>query len=341
MELKHPIFILIGILSILCISVVYLIKKRKRKEYAGGIKVASAVYLKEDSYYKRKKRIYRLYRGMLLLSICTAIMAAFMLLARPHRVKKITDERYCRDIILCLDVSTSVDYLNKNLVEQLKNTVENLKGERFGIIIFNTSPVLVSPLTDDYEYIIEQLDNIEKGLKNRIDAGKSGDFQEDYLYWDQYISSGTLVGNEERGSSLVGDGLASSVFHFSMDEKDRPRIVIFATDNDVYGEQIVALPEAAELCKKRNVVVYGVGTKEMYETDLQEMKLAVEATGGQFYLEEESGTFKKIVENIEAKSEGLVKGNTFVTEVDYPRIPFILLVISCTIMYVVSKKLRL
>lgn len=341
MELKYPIFIAAGILIIVCFLLVYLLKNKKKKEYTGGIKVANTFYLKDDTYYKRKKRLYKLYMGMLLVSICTAVIAASVLLARPQKVEKITDERYCRDIILCLDVSTSVDYLNMNLVEQLKNTVENLKGERFGIIIFNTSPVLVSPLTDDYEYIIEQLDNIEKGLKNRIDAGKSGDFPEDYLYWDQYISSGTLVGNEERGSSLVGDGLASSVFHFSMDEKDRPRIVIFATDNDVYGEQIVALPEAAELCKKRNVVVYGVGTKEMYETDLQEMKLAVEATGGQFYLEEESGTFKKIVENIEAKSEGLVKGNSFVREVNYPEQPFILLLVSCLLMYVVSKKLRL
>lgn len=341
MELKYPIFIAAGVFTIVCFLFIYLLKKKKKQDYISGIKVANTFYLNEDTYYKRKKRLYKLYMGMLMVSICTAIMSASVLLARPQKVEKITDERYCRDIILCLDVSTSVDYLNKNLVEQLKNTVENLKGERFGIIIFNTSPVLVSPLTDDYEYIIEQLDNIEKGLKTRIDVEKSGKFPDDYLYWDQYISSGTLVGNEERGSSLVGDGLASSVFHFSVDEKDRPRIVIFATDNDVYGEQIVTLPEAAKLCKEKNVVVYGVGTKEMYETDLEEMKLAVEATGGAFYLEEESGTFKKIVENIEAKSEGLVKGNTFVREVDYPGVPFIILSISCLFMYVVSKKLRL
>ena len=71
------------------------------------------------------------------------------------------------------------------------------------------------------------------------------------------------------------------------------------------------------------------------------MKAAVENTGGQFYLEEESGTFRKIVEKIEEQSEGLVKVNNYVREVNYPRAPFILLSVSILLLFVVGKKLRL
>lgn len=340
MELKYPIFVLAGIVFVVYIMSVFFFSRKKKREYSGGIKIADSFYLRENPYYIRKKRLYKLYTGILLFFLCMAVIACTFLLARPHKVKKITDEKYCRDIILCLDVSTSVDYLNENLVKQLKSTVENLKGERFGIIIFNTSPVLISPLTDDYAYIIEQLDNIGKGLAMRLETDKTGKIPDDYLYWDQYISAGTLVGNEERGSSLVGDGLASCAFQFSKEEKERPRIVILSTDNDVYGDQISTLTDAAKLCKKRNITVYGVGTKEMEEKNLQEMKSAVELTGGQFFLEEESGTFQKIVEKIEQQSEGLVKGNTFVREVDYPKLPFVLLVVSCLLMLVVSKILK-
>ena len=93
---------------------------------------------------------------MLILSI-VAVVSAFVMMARPYSKERVQDERYCRDIMLCIDISTSVDYLNENLLEELKKTVDELHGERFGIVIFNTSPVLLSPLTDDYEFIKEQL----------------------------------------------------------------------------------------------------------------------------------------------------------------------------------------
>lgn len=341
MELKYPVFIIAGIVLVIAFLIVYSLRKTKKREFKEGIKVANTFYLNEDPYYKKKKRLYKFYSVIMVLAICVSIMASAFLLARPHKIEKVADERYCRDIFLCLDVSTSVDELNKSLVKELKTTVENLKGERFGIIIFNTSPVLLSPLTDDYEYIIEQLDEIEISLRKRISLSNSYYAPNDYWYYDEYISGGTLVGNEERGSSLIGDGLAASAYHFSDEETDRPRIVIFATDNDVYGRELVTLPEAAEICKKKNITVYGIGTKEMTESNLREMKAAVENTGGQFYLEEESGTFRKIVEKIEEQSEGLVKVNNYVREVNYPRAPFILLSVSILLLFVVGKKLRL
>lgn len=338
MELKYPIFIGLGILFAIIYLVLYFLRKRKIKQFEDGIKIANVFYLEEDAYYKRKKKEYQLYKGLLILCVIATVFSSCVLLARPQRIERITDERYCRDVLICLDISSSVDDVNKQLVHQLKDTVERLNGERVGIIIFNTSPVLLAPLSDDYEYVIEQLDCIEKGLDSRnadFDLSINDDF-----YWMEYIQEGTLVGSEERGSSLIGDGLASTIYNFSYDDQDRPRVVIFSTDNELYGDSYFSLPEAAELCKEKEITVYGIGTKEMASRDRDEMQLAVERTGGKFFLEGSSGTFKSIVTEIENKSAGLIKGNSYVREIDYPRVPFVVLLISCCCLLFICKCLR-
>lgn len=340
MELKYPIFIGLGVLFAILYLVVYFLRKRKAKQYEEGIKIANIFYLEDDTYYKRKKRLYKLYKMLQVICVIATVISSCVLLARPQRVERITDERYCRDVLICLDISSSVDEVNKNLVHQLKDTVERLNGERVGIIIFNTSPVLVSPLTDDYEYVIEQLEGIEKGLASRNSDSIISNYNDDDFYWMEFIQEGTLVGADDRGSSLIGDGLASTAYNFSYDDKDRPRVVIFATDNELYGDAFFSLPEAAALCKEKDITVYGVGTKEMSNAQRDEMQGAVESTGGKFFLEGTSGTFKKIVTEIENKSAGLIKGNSYVREIDFPRKPFLALLISCFCLLFVSKCLR-
>lgn len=340
MELKYKAVLYVCIALACLFLILYFIVKKKGKKYDGGVKIYSTERLKEHAYMRRKRAIYRVFSVIALLAILAGIVSGGLLVARLHKVEKRQEERYARDIILCLDVSTSVDYLNEKLVGELIDTVKSLKGERFGIVIFNTSPVLISPLTDDYEFIIEQLENIRKGLDARLNMDQFGTYSDDYFYWNEFISGGTLVGNEERGSSLVGDGLASTVYNFSENDEDKTKIVILTTDNDVYGDEMFDLPEAADICKKHNIVVYGVGTKEMYQKDMDEMQKAVEKTGGKFYLEEESGTFSQIVDDINSESKDLVKGKTYIIETDFPEKPFIVLLVSVIMMFVSIKILK-
>lgn len=337
MELKNQFVIYIGIAVLVLIFISMFIKLNKKENYKGGKKVANTLYTKDEPYFKKKMLMYRILSIFLIASCVMGILISFFMLARPYKTKTVDKEKYSRDIILCIDVSTSVDYLNKNLVEELKETVNNLKGERFGIVIFNASPVLLAPLTDDYEFIIEQLDLIEQSLDMRIGFNEGGDLPENWLYLDTYISGGTLVGAEERGSSLIGDGLAASVYDFSDLEEERTRIIIFSTDNDLQGTPIVTLDEASDICKENNVTVFGVGTKEMTEVNKQSMRNAVVNTGGEFYLEEESGTFGQIVSEIEKKSKNLVKGSTEIQEIELVEIPFILLLFSVMAMIVLTK----
>lgn len=283
----------------------------------------------QGSYARKRKILYKTGLTATLICCVLVVVSAFLLMAKPYTSRRMQDEKYCRDIILCIDISTSVDYLNENLLDKLKKTVDELQGERFGIVIFNTSPVLLTPLTDDYEYVKDQLDLIAQCLKSRNEVNLDDAFSSgyDWIYYQAYISSGTLIGNEQRGSSLIGDGLAAAAIDFSDADKERTKVVIFSTDNDIQGTPVATLDEATDICVSNNVTVYGVGTKEMTPENKESMKNAVEKTGGKFYLEEESGSFGEIVSSIEKLSKNLVKVRMVDVETPELLYPFVLMLV--------------
>lgn len=329
MAIKYHIVLYAGLAIALFMLVFVFVKYKKTKKYAGGKKIAGLICQEDEAYFRKRKILYKTGLTATLICCVLVVVSAFLLMAKPYTSRRMQDEKYCRDIILCIDISTSVDYLNENLLDKLKKTVDELQGERFGIVIFNTSPVLLTPLTDDYEYVKDQLDLIAQCLKSRNevnldDAFSSGD---DWIYYQAYISSGTLIGNEQRGSSLIGDGLAAAAIDFSDADKERTKVVIFSTDNDIQGTPVATLDEAADICVSNNVTVYGVGTKEMTPENKESMKNAVEKTGGKFYLEEESGSFGEIVSSIEKLSKNLVKVRMVDVETPELLYPFVLMLV--------------
>lgn len=294
MAIKYHIVLYAGLAIALFMLVFVFVKYKKTKKYAGGKKIAGLICQEDEAYFRKRKILYKTGLTATLICCVLVVVSAFLLMAKPYTSRRMQDEKYCRDIILCIDISTSVDYLNENLLDKLKKTVDELQGERFGIVIFNTSPVLLTPLTDDYEYVKDQLD---------------------------------LIGNEQRGSSLIGDGLAAAAIDFSDADKERTKVVIFSTDNDIQGTPVATLDEAADICVSNNVTVYGVGTKEMTPENKESMKNAVEKTGGKFYLEEESGSFGEIVSSIEKLSKNLVKVRMVDVETPELLYPFVLMLV--------------
>lgn len=334
MELKNEWIIYMGVLVLL---IAFFVRRRPKDNYKSGKKIIGMSYIEQEPYFKKKMFRYRILCILLIISYITAIAACFLLEARPYKNEISEKEAYSRDIILCLDISYSVDELNLELVENLKDTVNNLKGERFGIVIFNSSAVMLSPLTDDYNYIIDTLDQLKKSIACRL-SDDSFDMDSDgWLYQNNYIIDGTLTGSDDRGSSLIGDGLATTVYDFPDLEEERTRIIIFSTDNDLQGTPIVTLDQAADICKDHDVVVYGIGTNQMLDSDKENMKAAVTKTGGSFYLQEESGTVKHIVEEIEKESKYLIKGETEIQEVELVEVPAILLFCSVFLIILLKK----
>ena len=333
MALKYPLLFI----GLVVLTIIYLFVYKKEKEEKKGSKIANTIFLKNTSYYKRLLKSYKTYYCILTISFFVAIISSTLLCARIQKVETNNVNDYKRDIFLCMDVSASVDDLNVKLVENLKSTVKSLKGERFGISIFNTTSVMISPLTDDYEFILDSLDAIEESIKANQSNSFVNYFDEDFYYVRGYIYSGTIEGNEARGSSLIGDGLASCVYSFPKLEEDRSRTIIFTTDNDLAGDPIVTLDKAADISKKNHVIVYGIGTKVMKDQDRKEFKSAVEKTGGKYY-EQSNTAVKSIVKDIEKSSKSLIDNKFETKETDLPTIPFILLLLSVGSIIICTKK---
>ena len=335
MELRYPFIIIIIIIIIIFY---FSLSKKGNIKYKKGSKIANTQYIKNTDYYKKKIKEYNILKKIIMTFFGIAIICSTTLITRLAKIETTNIDQYNRDIFLCMDVSTSVNDLNIELVENLKNTVNQLHEERFGISIFNTSSVILVPLTDDYYYVINILDKIKASIKANNATEYSTYLDDDYFYIKNYIYSGTLEGNESRGSSLIGDGLASCAYSFSnSNDDDRTKIIIFSTDNDLAGTPLVTLDKAAKISRNKKIKVFGIGTKIMKNKNKTEFKNAIEKTGGKFY-EHSISTVSNIVDDIEATSKSLLKNQIETKEIDIPQIPFIILILSIVGIIIISRK---
>ena len=207
MELMYPIAIIIClILSV----ILFFIKLNKKKVYTDGKKVANTKYIKETEYYKTKVKKYNILSNLIksLSAICIVITS--ILIARPVKIQTKSEDKYNRDIILGLDISTSQSEVNLELIEKFKEIIPAIEGDRIGIVLYNTAPVVYCPLTDDYDYINECFDTILEQLEIAIQNNGyppvtyEANGTEIPMIW----YGGVGADSETRGSSLVGDGLA-------------------------------------------------------------------------------------------------------------------------------------
>lgn len=206
MELMNP--IAIGICFILGIAI-FVINFKKKKKYINGKKVANTKYIKETEYYKEKVKKYKIL-SYIIKGLCVAcIVACSILIARPVTVQVKSEDKYNRDILLGIDMSTSENEVNLELLKKFKNILPDIQGDRIGIVLYNTAPVVYCPLTDDYNYINECIDKILEQIENEIKVETQAMYQpEPYYEYYTFWYGGMVTGNQKKGSSLVGDGLA-------------------------------------------------------------------------------------------------------------------------------------
>ncbi len=360
MELINPLAIEIGLPIIVMLVLILHIIKMKTK-YSGGTKAANTRFLKDLPIYKKRRRVY--FITTIIVEVCLVLsmaMSAF-LVARPAEKHTTSNGTKKRDIFLCLDVSYSICDLNYDLVESLKEVVAGLDGDRFGISIYNTSTVLYVPMTDDYDFVVQKLDE----LKVYFDLQKQymALYKESYhynTYSDEYnqmmelqekldfYDAGTLVNNYVKGSSLVGEGLASCMYSFPrLESEDRTRLIIMSTDNaqEALASPLVELDEATDICKKNNIKVFGIFPNQDnwsfmntsdYESDMQEFKKCVEKTGGTFYKQSETLTVDDIIKDIQAQEALEVDEVVMTRMVDQPLIPYLIILISLVMMAAVA-----
>ena len=191
-----------------------------------------------DLTFFKKAGYLRKYKGYLPLILNLSVLCFIILaLARPQQ-GRIYEEVESRgvDIILCLDISTSMlaeDFTPKNRLyvakEQAKKFIEKRRGDRIGLVVFAADALTQCPLTLDHKIVEGLIDYVHPGI----------------------VSDGTAIGM----------GLATAVARLK-DSQAKNKLIILLTDGRNNAGEIDPL-SAAKLAQALDIKVYciGVGSK--------------------------------------------------------------------------------
>ena len=298
----HPWAIALVIAVVVVLGVLGWFARRRRDEEENVRWVANAGYLTSLPSYRTRLRRYRgglTFMGVVLLA--ATVLTGF-LAARPVERDVRAEELAYRDIVLCLDVSGSMIEYDTEIAEKFLQMLPEFDGERIAMSIWNSTSRTVFPLTDDYDLVetelteaAEALDFDVYSLTDQLNQGKV-----DRLI--QFIT-GTEGGTGD-ASSLIGDGLASCAMNFDEHDAERSRTIILAGDNEVFGEGVFALDEAADMVADRDITVHGIyapsGNPREAEEEA-EYREAIERHGGLFFHTDDPDAVAGIIDDIAAQ----------------------------------------
>lgn len=279
--------------------------------------------------YQAAVRRYRRWVRVMAVAAGLLVTACALAAARPAERSLVRPEQRNRDIILCLDASGSMSSADSAVVETFGRLAREFDGERIGLTIFDSSPAQIFPLTDDYEFVEEQLEEARRAFDG--EPGTSG------------FLDGTWAG---RGSSLIGDGLASCIRSFPPEDgPDRSRSVVLATDNFLSGDPIFTLQEAGALAEESGVRVHGLNPGDYdYGTDPEQpgaqLRSVVEGTGGEYYALDNPDAVPGIIGSIETTEAAVFKGAPRAVVTDRAEVPLAVALLSGLVLAGASWRLR-
>ncbi|WP_408896498.1 hypothetical protein ACJ5H2_16420 [Nocardioides sp. R1-1] len=286
----------------------------RRPARSGAAYVAHAARLRDLPRYRVLVRRQVVLGACLTLCALVACAGAIVLAGRLQQRQTMVQEDRTRDIVLCLDASGSMAAVDAQVLREFRAIIAGLKGERIGLTIWSGAAITVFPLTDDYEYVVEQLAAAEQ-------AFASGD-----VYSDEYaiFTAGTVLDWDVQ--SQMGDGLASCVQRFDRRDEERSRAIVLASDNEPIGSGIFAVPEAADYAREEEVVVHGIAAPKTAERPaaVEQFAAATAATGGTFALLGEDGSTRAVVDAIAALDAKPVRRPPLVQVLDRPRLGTVL-----------------
>ena len=315
MELKWP---WLGALLAGVVLVLLVLWLRRPSAPRDSLLVAHSSRLRRLPRYRRLARRQTAVTALRTVGGLTLIAGAVLLASRPIRVEVTEPDRSARDIQLCLDVSPSMYDWNLQIVEEFRELVKQLSGERIGLTIFNASAVTVFPLTDDYEFMVDRLDEAEDAFRT-----------ESYQYFVGTLPLrryGDQLLPDPSSASQIGDGLVSCLQRFDPTAEARGRAVVLASDNDPVGRPLFTLGEAVGQALRDNVVVYGIGPPDLAQKpeDVSGFEDATAATGGTLALLQEETNVDDAVSGIQRLERSRLDQAPRATELDDPDRAFVL-----------------
>ncbi|TPV53109.1 VWA domain-containing protein [Pseudarthrobacter phenanthrenivorans] len=319
-----------------------------RKANARRRPVAHADRLTQLPEYQAALRRHRRWLATATVACTSLLLSTAVAAARPVEVTTVRPEQHNRDIMLCLDASGSMSSADAAVVDVFATLASKFEGERIGLTIFDSTAIQVFPLTDDYGYAQEQL-KLARDAFNGV-PGSSG------------FLDGTWSG---RGSSLIGDGLASCLNSFphgklehrkpessgdsgtgrNLTEHQRSRTVVLATDNFLSGEPILTLDEAASLARDLAVRVYALNPGDLdYGAEPGQpgghLRAAAESTGGAYYALDNPEAVPSVVRGVEETEKTALEGVPRAVISDEPALPLAIALLSVLVLAVAGWRLR-
>ncbi|WP_258369475.1 VWA domain-containing protein [Georgenia satyanarayanai] len=279
--------------------------------------VANTAYLRRLPTYRRRMRLYQVALGGVGVFALVAALGSSLLLARPAERDVRAEVLATRDIVLCLDVSGSMIEFDTEIVQTFSEMVEGFDGERIALSVWNSTSRTVFPLTDDYALVTDELDAAATALDFDLDALVHAPEALDRL--EEFVA-GTMS-LDPNSSSLVGDGLATCAYAFDETDTERSRSIIIATDNQVLGEPIYGLQEAADLAAERDIRLYGLfaASDEAYSPENEEAyRQAITGHGGLVYNADDPGAVDAIIEDIASQQAVELEAEPEVVITDRP-----------------------
>jgi Ca-activated chloride channel homolog len=302
-DLKWP---EVAVLLALLVVGLLLFWLRRPRDPAGALLVAHTDRLRRLPRYRALARRELLVAGIRTIGAMLVVAGAVLLVARPVRAVVEEPDRSARDIELCLDVSASMDPWNEQVVQRFRAIVDELDGERIGLTIFSGAAVTIVPITDDYEFVTDALDEAAAAF-----ADSDYDF---------------FVGAEAPGkrASQIGDGLVSCTQRFDRTSDHRGRAVVLASDNDPQGRQVFSLAEASAYAARRQVVAYAIAPQSVAREPDRAAALqdAAASTGGLLTVLEDPSGVSDVVARIERLERARLDTTPTSMQVDHPQAPF-------------------
>ena len=213
------------------------------------------------------------------------------------------------------------------------NTVNTFKEERIGFTIFDSSANTLVPLSTDYRYVLDVMDNV------------SNDFYGNKMGQLEYLQKEATYGiHLVDGFSRVSDGIVSCAANFTEGD-DRTKILILSTDN--LGKGIfVTMEEAITYCKNLNIKVYPVGASSI-ENDSnaveikEELKNLAKETGGKYFDYSEYAKMDEITKEIDKLNKSSMVTESYVTKTDLPEKFFKYILILLPILFLLDWRVRI
>jgi Ca-activated chloride channel homolog len=274
--------------------------RRRRRRHGASTGLANVDRVAESTVFRRVRRRYLILVGAELALLGIVAFAATGLAMRPVREHPERSQSRNRDVMLCLDVSGSMSKLDADVMQRFADIARSLEGERIGLTIFSGSAVTVFPLTDDYEFVASTLGQAMRSME-------SGD-------------SNFVLGTDEGGTSLIGDGLVSCAIRFDRLDEPRARSIIFATDNNLAGVPIMSMAAATAYVATRDIRMYAIAPADADRDDFAELVASAEQTGGAAYaMTADASSVVAIVDGISRLERSAIDKPPEVIVSDQPR----------------------